>query len=398
MKVLMLGPGKPSPWNSGLGIAARHIANYLSSKVELILLEPGQEEMILEDQILTHQEKFSKIHDTWEVAESIVHLNIVSSSPDPYIGLKTIREQSVEQKNEHIQILEEYTNETLERIQGLEYDLIYAHDWSSIPTALRLKQETGKPLVVHFHSLDYDRMAGKDKSWVHNLESQAIAVADAVITVSEYSAGILKEHYLVDPEKVFPIHNGFESYDQVKSVKKVKEDIILFVGRLVEQKGPGLFLEIAEAVHSKNPNTRFVMAGSGEQQKEILETGAYQGFAHKFHFTGHLEQKKLQELYSISSVYCMPSVSEPFGLSAIEAANAGLPMVLSRQCGAAEILDAAYTADYWEIWEFADKILELLDNKKACKGMIEKNRKALQSISWELTADKVLDVFNNLNP
>jgi hypothetical protein len=175
----------------------------------------------------------------------------------------------------------------------------------------------------------------------------------------------------------------------------VKEDIILFVGRLTEQKGPGHFLEIAEKVHERNENTRFVMVGTGEKQKDILESGAYQNFAHKFHLTGYLDKKRLHEFYAISSVYCMPSVSEPFGLSAIEAADAGLPVVLSRQSGASEVLDGCLMADYWDINDFAEKIIYLLEDKKACKKMVDKNRKSLQSISWEITVDQILNVFHN---
>lgn len=399
LKVLMLGPGTPNHLNSGLGVAAMHIADFLSKHVELILIEPqtGEEQLQGWDELKHH--RFTELHDEWRVASEIVRINIQSEiNPYHYAESQSLTTEVEEVKNELTQVLEEYTHTTIEKIKGISYDLIYAHDWTTLPTALRLKEETGKPLVVHFHSLDYDRMAGKDRSWVYDLEQQAVEKADAIITVSNYSSNILQEHYDFAMEKVFPIHNGYEAYDKVNSTKKVAEDIILFVGRMAEQKGPGIFLEIAAKVHAQNPNTRFVMAGTGEKQKELIESGAYQSFAHKFHFTGHLDKERLQELYAISSVYCMPSVSEPFGLSAVEAANAGLPMVLSKQSGAAEVLKGAYTCDHWEILDFSEKIIDLLSNKKACKKMIEMNRKSLQSISWENTGHQILEVFNSVTP
>lgn len=396
LKVLMLGPGNPSIKNSGLGVAARNIANYLSEFVELILIEPEMHEMQLQDTAVTKKSGYMELQDEWKVAQNIAHISVQSGiSPYHYLSPETTVEGK-EQNNEFKQILKEHTSETLESVRGLHFDIIYAHDWTTIPAALQLKSRSEKPLVIHFHSLDFDRMAGRDRSWVYDLELEAMEAADAIVTVSNYSANILKENYSIDPGKVFPIHNGYEAYDHVKSNKKVREEIVLFVGRLAEQKGPGAFLEIASMVHEKNSNTRFVMAGDGEKMKELIESGAYQNFAHKFHMTGHLDQEKLQELYSISSVYCMPSVSEPFGLSAVEAADAGLPMVLSKQSGASEVLTAAYTCDHRETREFSERILELLANKKACKKMIELNHKALQSVSWEKTARQILEVFNNL--
>ncbi|MFT7161805.1 MAG: glycogen(starch) synthase, partial [Bacteroidia bacterium] len=182
-----------------------------------------------------------------------------------------------------------------------------------------------------------------------------------------------------------------------KKIKKVfKEKLVLFVGRLTGQKGPNIFMEIAEKVLKKHPNTRFILAGDGHMMSDLINAAATKKMGSKFHFTGHIDRQKLEDLYSVADVYCMPSVSEPYGLTALEAASAELPVVLSKQSGAAEVLSGALSADHWDVNRFVKHIVSILKNDKVRKRIIDKNSKDLKKLSWKNTADQVFNVFDKV--
>jgi glycogen(starch) synthase len=276
----------------------------------------------------------------------------------------------------------------------IDFDIIHAHDWMTMLAGIKIKQQTGKPLVMHIHSLEVDRSGPESKGWVYELEKKGMEYADLLMPVSNFTADNINQHYGISKSKMSVIHNGSTFVKPFKSERTFKEKIVLFVGRLTRQKGPEKFLDIASKVLEKNPDVRFVMAGVGDYFKSVLEKSSYKHIGNRFHLTGFLNLEKLRYLFSVSDVYCMPSVSEPFGLSAVEAAQFGIPCVISKQSGVAEVLNGSLKFDFWDINKAASHILNLLTDSVLRKKVAEDASKNLDNITWEISAKKILNAYS----
>lgn len=277
-----------------------------------------------------------------------------------------------------------------------EYDLIHAHDWMTMIAGIMIKQKTGKPLVVHIHSLEVDRGGAESKGWVYELEKTGMEMADLVIPVSHFTAENIVKYYGIDRSKISVVHNGARPVVGYRSPKPYPEKTVLFVGRLTRQKGPEKFVEIAERVLHSDPDVRFVMAGVGDFFRKALEESSYKGLGNRFHLTGFLNTEELGYLFSVSDVYCMPSVSEPFGLSAVEAAQFGLPCVISKQSGVSEVLGGVLTFDFWDIHKAAAQVISVLHDEVFREKLVSDAYKSLSKISWPLSARKVIEAYEKL--
>jgi glycosyltransferase involved in cell wall biosynthesis len=211
--------------------------------------------------------------------------------------------------------------------------------------------------------------------------------------VSQFTANNISQFYGISQDKMTVVHNGSMPVKSFRSERRFKEKTVLFVGRLTRQKGPEKFLDIAARVLDKDPNVRFVMAGVGDYFKSCLERSSHKSIGNRFHMTGFLNQEKLRYLMSVSDVYCMPSVSEPFGLSAVEAAHFKIPCVISKQSGVAEVLSGALKFDFWDDQKAAGYILNLLHDKVLCDKVIEDASQNLKNITWEISAKKIVDTY-----
>jgi glycosyltransferase involved in cell wall biosynthesis len=274
-----------------------------------------------------------------------------------------------------------------------EFDVIHAHDWMTMIAGMEIKARTGKPLVVHVHSLEYDRSGEDSRGWVYQVEKKGMESADVLMPVSEYTAKIIEEHYKIDKNKISTVHNGIRKVTPFRSEPKFPEKIVLFVGRLTRQKGPEHFLDIASKVIEKEKNVRFIMAGTGDYYRQLLEKSAYRELSDRFHLTGFLNSEKLNNLLSMSDVYCMPSVSEPFGLSAVEAVQFGVPCVISKQSGVAEVLNGSLKFDFWDITKASDYIINLLSDNTLRDRVVSDGQRDLQHISWDISAEKVINAY-----
>jgi glycogen(starch) synthase len=288
----------------------------------------------------------------------------------------------------------EYAEYVAALAANLEFDVIHAHDWMTMLAGIKVKHQSGKPLVIHAHALSYDRAGPDARGWNYDLEKYGMSIADAVIPVSRYTGSIVEKHYGINPQKIFPVHNGVEPVKTFREKATFPEKLVLFLGRITGQKGPEFFLEVASKVIAENDNVRFVMAGSGDQLKRIIETGAYQKVGNKFHFTGFLNREKVNKLLSMADVYCMPSVSEPFGLSAAEAAQFGIPCVISKQSGAAEVMQHALTADFWDIELMAKHITDLLENEMLRKKVVEETFEDIKTCTWEHAVEGIMGAYS----
>jgi glycogen synthase len=277
-----------------------------------------------------------------------------------------------------------------------EFDVIHAHDWMTYLAGVEVKKATGKPLVVHVHASQYDRAGAGDRGWIYDIEKYGMEEADRVIPVSRYTGHVVSSHYDIPVSKIRPVHNGADPVDAFATRKKFPEKLVLFLGRLTAQKGPEFFLEIASRVLAMNQNVRFVVAGTGEKLRPLIESGAFRGLGGHFHFTGFLDREKVNNLLSMTDVYCMPSVSEPFGLSALEAAQFGIPAVISKQSGVAEVLKGALKADFWDVELMAKHINDLLINDVVRERVVEQAKKDIAACTWDAAAAKVLSVYEEI--
>lgn len=277
-----------------------------------------------------------------------------------------------------------------------DFDVIHAHDWMTFLPAMELKMKTGKPMVVHVHSTEYDRSGESSRNWVYDLERKAMELADRVIPVSKYTGYICERFYSVPGYQIKPVHNGVEHIHKSVKKKAIDEKLVIFFGRITMQKGPEYFVEAARIVLQHHPNVKFVMAGSGDLQKPLIEKIARYKLGDKFFFIGFLNKQKLNDLLAITDVYCMPSVSEPFGLSAVEAVQYGIPTIMSKTSGAGEVLSSALKIDFWDTQKLAQYIIASLDYEGLRDEMIQKSDTDLKDITWEHTAQKVMSIYDEI--
>ncbi len=423
LKVLMLGWEFPPVISGGLGVACYGIAKELAKKVDLTLIIPQSSTKFQLDNLrlvgLNQPGTFREVKETTVDLTVFDKIDTIKTDIDPYSHeysaqevLSTQKEITVSDTSMKIEgnifssdelyglsideKVKEYTKQVVRLAQNSDFDVIYAHDWMTFVAGIELKKRFQKPLVLHVHSLSYDRAGVEDRSWVYAIERLGLAQADVIIPVSYYTGRICTQHYGADFKKVFPVHNGVEEVNPFSEPKNFPEKLVLFLGRITAQKGPEVFLEVAKKVLAKNPNVRFVMAGAGDQLKDIIKEGAFKELGNKFHFTGFLEKEQVQKVLAMADVYCMPSISEPFGLSAVEAVQFGIPTVISKQSGVAEVLSGVLKADYWDTNLMANHILDLLTDDELKNKVVKQSAKDLKNLTWGKAVDKIVAVLERV--
>ena len=277
------------------------------------------------------------------------------------------------------------------------FDVIHAHDWLTYPAGIAAKKISGKPLVVHVHATEFDRSGENVNQPVYDIERQGMTEADLVITVSNLTRQIVIEKYGIPPDKVITVHNAVEPVDRPELdgvTKHVKEKVVTFLGRVTYQKGPDYFVEAAYKVLKRDSNVRFVMAGSGDLLNRMIRRVAQLKIATKFHFTGFLAGPEVDTMFAMSDVYVMPSVSEPFGISPLEAMRSNVPVVISKQSGVAEVLQHALKVDFWDIDALADAIYGILHYEGLSKMFIRYGKAEVDNLIWENAAVNILEVYN----
>lgn len=278
-------------------------------------------------------------------------------------------------------------------------DVIHSHDWLTYPAGIHAKKVTGKPLVIHVHATDFDRSRGNVNPTVFGIEKDGMENADHIITVSNLTRRTVIEKYGISPDKVTTVHNAVVPLsDELLSIPKPnnKEKVVTFLGRITMQKGPEYFVEAAAKVLKKNRNVRFVMAGSGDMMDDMIRLAAKRGIADRFHFTGFLRGRQVYEMLKASDVYIMPSVSEPFGISPLEAMQMGVPSIISKQSGCAEILNHVIKTDYWDIDAMSDAINAIISYPAMYESLKKEGIEEMKGITWEKAGQKVIDIYKRL--
>ena len=279
-----------------------------------------------------------------------------------------------------------------------QFDVIHAHDWLTYFAGIAAKRVSGKPLVVHMHATEFDRSGENINRRVYAIEKAGMQAADRVIAVSELTRRIVIGKYGIPAEKVVTVHNAVrfgESEDAVPE-RAVKDKVVTFLGRITYQKGPDYFVEAAAKVLQRVPDVRFVMAGSGDLMNHVVRRVAQLGIADRFHFTGFLKGGEVQRMFRLSDVYVMPSVSEPFGISPLEAMRSGVPVIISRQSGVAEVLDYAIKVNYWDVDALADAIYGLLTYPALGRMFASKGLEEVAGLKWTNAAAKIKTVYETV--
>ena len=290
-----------------------------------------------------------------------------------------------------------------------QYDIIHAHDWLTYPAGIHAKNISGKPLVIHVHATDFDRSRGNVNPTVYSIEKDGMDNADCIMCVSELTRQTVIKHYHQDPAKCVTMHNAVyplepeiqEIIKKGRTKKDNNEKVVTFLGRITMQKGPEYFVEAAALVLQRTHNIRFCFAGSGDMLEEMIELAAQRGIADKFHFPGFMKGKQVYETFRDSDVYVMPSVSEPFGISPLEAMQCGVPSIISKQSGCAEILDKCIKTDYWDIHAMADAMYSICTNEGLYEYLKVEGIKEVDEITWEKVGlrirkcyDETIERFN----
>src|SRR6056297_2265872 len=368
MRVLMFGWEFPPHVTGGLGTASYGLTRGLATIPELDILfvvpkafgdeNPTRMDLLGANEVELETRHFRFSDTLREISYLEVESNLVPyTSPEEYAALV----KKAENENKRFvettmggklkfsgtygkDLFQEISNYALVAVkiaEDYQHDLIHAHDWLTYPSGIAAKEASGKPLVIHVHATDFDRSGGSVNPAVFEIEKKGMEAADRIIAVSNFTRNTIIEKYGVDPSKVITVHNAVEPLDTSKSdfiPKSVEDKIVTFLGRVTMQKGPEYFIEAAYKVLQKMDNVRFVMAGSGELLHRMVARAASLGIADRFHFTGFLRGNEVYQMFSLSDVYVMPSVSEPFGISPLEAMQAGVPTIISNQSGVSEIL------------------------------------------------------------
>lgn len=291
----------------------------------------------------------------------------------------------------------QYAEEAVNIAQGEDFDIIHAHDWMTYPAAMAVARATGKPSVLQIHSTEFDRSGEYVNQMIYDIERRGMHAADRVIAVSNYTRSIIVNRYSVPAEKVEVVYNGVE-YEQPADFAAVTlpartDKIVLFLGRITMQKGPEYFLYAAKRVLEKIDNVKFVMAGAGDMLHRSIELAACLGIGHKVLFTRFLRGSDVDKAYKMADLYVMPSVSEPFGITPLEALRRNVPVLISKQSGIAEVLNNALKVDFWDINQMADKIIAVLRRPPLHKALSDNGSSEAFKFRWEDSAARMNDIY-----
>jgi glycosyltransferase involved in cell wall biosynthesis len=277
-----------------------------------------------------------------------------------------------------------------------EFEIIHAHDWLTFPAGIAAKRASGKPLVIHVHATDFDRSGGKVNPGVFEIEKAGMELADKIITVSNLTRNTVIEKYGIHPDKVVTVYNAVDplsDQERLHIKRGITDKVVTFLGRVTLQKGPEYFIQAAHKVLQKMDNVRFVMAGSGELLEKMIHWTSALGISDRFHYTGFLKGDDVFRMFSISDLYVMPSVSEPFGISPLEAMQSNVPAIISYQSGVAEILQYAFKVDFWDVDAMADAIYGILNYPSLSEMFKKLGVTEVNDMKWENSGIRVHEIY-----
>ncbi|MBW8323456.1 MAG: glycosyltransferase [Prolixibacteraceae bacterium] len=424
MNVLMFGWEFPPNISGGLGTACKGIVNGLSAfdDIHVLFVVPkllGNEktsrfELIDAEKVASTEKivltEYSHAQTTLEVSSRLLpYDNPEEFSKQKHFSTGEMK-QSVSEHNPHkFHFSGKYGPDLFDEINNYalvaqtiaekhQFDLIHVHDWLTFPAGISARQISGKPLVAHVHSTDFDRSGGKINPRIYNIEKQGFEQADSIITVSNRIKQRLVDDYGIQANKITTVYNAIDPQLQTNTTKKRKKSedkIVTFLGRITIQKGPEYFMEVARLVLQRMKNVRFIMAGNGDMMAHMVELCARYGISDKFRFAGFLKGNEINEVLQMSDIFIMPSVSEPFGIVPLEAMQAKVPVIISRQSGVSELIRNVIKTDFWDIQAMADAIHGIIGHRSLSKTMAFEGNQEVNRLNWNMAAGNIRDVYFN---
>ena len=433
MRVLMFGWEFPPHITGGLGTACYGMCRgLLAQGVEVIFTAPklyGDEDQGVARMVSADQVEVDLRHPMYESWWKNLTYIQIGANLIPYVGLDDYfslhnRSESGSWQSGEVAAKRKFTfsgqykqnlMEEVERYAMVastvasqqQFDVIHAHDWLTYMAGIAAKRVSGKPLVIHVHATEFDRTGENVNTRVFDIERRGMLAADRIITVSNYTRDIVIHRYGIPAEKVHTVYNAVEPSagepvapaqpavaTRAKRGKAVpKRKIVTFLGRVTYQKGPEYFVEAARLILQRDPSVHFVMAGSGDMFNRIVERVAALQLGSHFHFAGFLKGPEVDRMFRMSDVYVMPSVSEPFGISPLEAMRSNVPVVISKQSGVSEILEHALKIDFWDVDAMADAIYGLLHYPPLSAMFRRYGAEEVNRLKWENAAKHLLQVY-----
>lgn len=417
-KVLMFGWEYPPHHSGGLGVACKGMAHALiDNDVHVCFMLPKK--MTLNETKVTAQFAESLQETKSGTVETVLqpHLEILAKElQNPYLtsveyekrlstfikaGGKIVPRSLIEQVDHYATLVKTITKEELD-----QYDLIHAHDWLCYPAGIAAKELSGKPLIVHVHATEFDRCGGKNVNQVvYDREREGFHKADHIIAVSELTKRTVVSNYGIDPNKVTVVHNGNSplvknpsvKYGHLHSLHKQGKKIVLYAGRITIQKGVDYFIHAAKKVLEHNPGVYFIVTGSGDMENQIIQLTTDLGINNQFIFTGFYTGEEFAEFLSVSDVFVMPSVSEPFGVTPLESMSSGIPVILSKQSGVSEVITHALKVDFWDTDEMANSILAVLRHPVLKETLSQEGIRQVEGVTWDKAAKKMKTLYHTLS-
>ena len=388
----MLGWELPPHNSGGLGVACYQLCQALASRDDIDL------EFVLPYDA-DHGIDFMKIRAA--VPQDVEHVIAAGGIYDSYLYKYVDGHEEWQDIYGQARMFEE----AVARLAyAMEFDVVHAHDWLTFRAALRLKEATGCPIILHVHALESDRAGGnRGNPLVHEIEAEALALADQIVAVSELTKRAIVRDYGIDPAKIMVIHNSLDwsnmeplddenSYRYLEQMKSQGWRVVSNIGRLTMQKGLTSLLQAAAEVVKRAPKTIFLIVGNGDQYYELIELAASLGIGKNVIFADFQRGKRWRDAFAIADLFVMPSVSEPFGLTPLEATVYGAPSLITHQSGVSEILHNCLKVDFWDTHEMANQILAVVNHDALKQELAMGAKRELASTSWH----KAAEGFNNL--
>lgn len=397
IKVLMFGWEFPPHNSGGLGVACLGLTRALLHQgIEVTFVLPNKVDLDYD---------YMKIIFASDAPIKIRHID---TALDEYVTSKSYREKMGIKYNNMFgsTLLEEvrrYALAAREIAENEEFDIIHAHDWLSFLAGVQAKEVSAKPLVTHVHATEFDRTGGNGVNKdVYDIEKEGMNKSDAIIAVSGFTKKMITQHYGIAHSKVSVVHNGVDDFESTETIEenlaalKKNYKIILFVGRLTLQKGPDYFLKTAKKVLEYEKDVLFLITGSGDMKNKLVREAAELGISDRVIFTGFLRGEKLKRVYKAADLVVMPSVSEPFGITALESLINGSPVLISKQSGVSEVVLHALKADFWDVDEMTNKVVAVLQHSSLASTLKQNGFMEVQNINWEEAAKKTKGIYQNL--
>lgn len=392
----MLGWELPPHHAGGMGIACYQMCKELSSHgVDIEFILPYSAEFAIDFMKVTPSSTLT--------AQEVSNLGGVYDS-------EYFARYGLEQ-DEFVSHHDYFASQVAKLASAAEFDIIHAHDWLTFRAGLEAKRVSGKPLILHVHATQFDQSAGgHGNPIVRDIEQQALLMADHVYAVSQYTKDVIVREYGLPESKITVVHNAMDvtseeidnnenAYRYLSEMKKLGYKVVVNAGRKTIQKGLTHLLDAAELVVKKQPKTLFLLVGGGEQENELIEYAAEKGISHNVVSVSWLNGtgKHWRDSFKIADVFVMPSVSEPFGLVALEAIGYGAPVIVSKQSGVAEVIQNCYKVDFWDKEKMADQILSIVEYDSLKNEMWQNSLDEYMAISWRKSAEVMNHGYKQLS-